>query len=208
MNIAGQTYTEANSNFTTAPALRFEYGEYVGVTFSLTITNPTAPYTAFSAIVNVAGENLVTATKAGVGQLAPVLADVTAQQVVIYFNTGANDTKDTVIPAGTVIRIRVTAAGDHTYNYEATTVAGETVGDITQQVFQNMKTADWNVTLLPSGKGIIVDGYLQLNQAGQPRVNRTVATAGINYSGAAQPVVKAIGAKLLIFENGEWKLKP
>src|SRR6266704_1573430 len=66
-------------------------------------------------------------------------------QVVLYFHTGATDTKDAVLPKGTRIQIRV-EAGDYEYDYDAATIEGETVEDIAFQVHSNMDSAGWRVT--------------------------------------------------------------
>jgi hypothetical protein len=214
LNIAGRNIDTGTpgANFTVPPALHLEYGECAGLTFELDTQGLQLsgfPYTSFSAAFNLNGDNLITVIKAGVGQLQPSQILAERPQVTFNFNTGANDTKDTVLPTGTTIRIHVTA-GEEVYDYNGTTVAGETVGDVVQQVYENMKTAGWDVALLPSGKGLIVNGALKYNEVLQRNQVIRPEKAGINYSTAAQPVgPKAIGSvQLLILDDGEWKPKP
>jgi hypothetical protein len=206
LNIAGRNFAYGSASYTTAPMLQFEYGELKSVTFALdTSATQGFAYTSFSGAVDANGNNIVEAVKAGIGPLQPVLLRAAQAQAVFNFNTGATDTSNTVLPTGTRIRIQV-KAGDYTYDYDATTVAGETVGDVAAQVYENMKTAGWNVSLLPSGRGIVVNGKL----IDQGKVNVKVEQAGINYSTVAQPVgpKTAGGVQLLILDNGTWKPKP
>jgi hypothetical protein len=212
LNIAGQNFDYPAANFTTAPTLHFAYGEFTGVTFGLDTSGVSGfAYSAFSATLDPIAGNTVTATKVGVGQLQPSLIVAKQAQVVLYFNTGANDTKDTVLPTGTRIRIHIeSAAGaNYDYDYDATTVAGETVGNVSQQVYENLKAAHWNVMRSDDGRSIIVNGFMEaIGTPEQGRALKKVTKAGINYSTVAQPITKAQDVQLLIFENNEWKPKP
>lgn len=207
LNIAGQNIESSTANFTSAPTLHFAYGEFAGVTFAVDTSGVSGfPYTALSATL-AQGGNLLTATKAGTGQLQPVLILADQKTAVLFFQTGANDTKNTVLPEGTRIRIRVEAQGVNPYDYDAATVVGETVGDVAQQIYENMKTAGWDVALLESGKGVVVNGRI-VDVPGMPRETKPVTKAGINYSGMAQPPVKAVGVQLLEWTGEGWIDRP
>ncbi|MCI0705077.1 MAG: hypothetical protein L0241_28790 [Planctomycetia bacterium] len=209
LNIAGQNIDYPSGSFTTPPALHFEDGEFTGLTFAA--TGLPGSYSAFSAMIDTNGDNLLTATKVGVGPLLPSLIVAEQPQVALYFNTGANDTKDTVIPTGTLIRVQV-KAGTFVYDFTYTTVAGQTVGNIAQMVFQNMKTANWNVTLSSDGRSVIVDGRWDALGPNQPRFTRDVTQAGIYYSTPAQPVGPGAhgGVQLMIWMGPieGWQPKP
>ena len=149
-----------------------------------------APYTAFAATLSQ-GSSSVVATKAGVGNLAPAAIGIKRPQVVLYFNIGADDGQNKVIATGTVIRIHVVSktydGHTFTYDYNEPTIAGETVGNISEQIYDNMKTDGWNVTRSGDGRSVIVNGFFYGGGDGTPKININVDQAGINYSGTGQP---------------------
>lgn len=141
---------------------------------------------------------------------APLAADDKKEspEVVIYFQTRLGDTKDTRLPKGTRIRLRV-EAGDYDYGYDGTTIEGETVEDIAFQVQSNMAASGWNAVLLKSGLGVAVYGCATRAKPA-PQPYKTVTKAGIHYSGDAQPIMPGTQGKvqLLILDKGKWKSEP
>lgn len=210
LNIAGQNIDTGTpgANFTALPALQFEYGQGTGITFAVDTSALTASgfqYTSFVASFDQIGANVIDAVKAGVGALPASPMVPKASQAAISFNTGANDTKNTILPTGTRVRIHI-EAGTYVYDYDGTTIAGETVGDIAEQIQSNMAFYNWDVSLSSNGMYIKVNGKKLLNQ----NVMQSVTKAGINYSGMAQPVgPKTAGdVQLLILDGDTWKDKP
>lgn len=143
-------------------------------------------------------------------EYAPLTADdkKPIPEVVIYFHTGATDTKDTRLPKGTRICLYV-EAGNYGYDYDGTTIEGETVGDIAEQIQSSLAFYGWNSVLLKSGLGVAVYGGAPTTQA-KPQPYKAVTRAGIQYSGAAQPVLPGTqgGVQLLTLEKGKWKPLP
>jgi hypothetical protein len=143
---------------------------------------------------------------------APLAADDNKTEkrpeVAVYFHTGAGDTKETRLPKGTRIRLRV-EAGDYDYDYDGTTIEGETVGDIAEQIQSSLAFYGWDAVLLKSGLGVAVYGGAP-TASGGPRPYKTVTRAGIHYSTPAQPLLPEArgGAQLLTFEKGKWKPLP
>lgn len=131
-------------------------------------------------------------------------------EVVIYFHTGGGDTKDTPLPKGTRIRVRL-EAGEYDYLYDGTTIDGETVGDIAEQIHSNMEAFGFKATLLKTGLGVAAYGCAPKVQAA-PKPYKTVTKVGIHYSGTAQPILPRVqgGVQLLILDKEKWKplLKP
>jgi hypothetical protein len=207
INLASQSLDSSTAVFTTAPTLHFSYGQLSALTFTVDTSMVNAfPYLSLSA-TNGVGGNLLIATNAA-GPMQPVAMPVPASQTILYFSTAAADTKDTVLATGTVIRVRITA-GTFVYTYEATTVAGDTVGDVTEQIAQHLKLNGWDVATTANGKSLIVDGRWTTDGLGR-RVKYPVATVGVNYSTATQPLgPKTVGAvQLMVYEGGQWKPKP
>lgn len=129
------------------------------------------------------------------------------RHAVHYFNIGANDTKNTLPPTETRIRIHI-VAGIHTYDYDGTTIAGETVGEIVQQVYQNTQP-DWKVEYFGDRTGLIVSGCAPVRRT-DALPFAAIKTVGIRYSGKAQPILPGTqgGVQLLTFDKGKWKAHP
>jgi hypothetical protein len=133
---------------------------------------------------------------------------IESPQVTLSFNTKATDTKDTVLPTGTRVRIRA-EAGKYEYDFDSKTVPGQLVGELAQQVFENLQTAGWNVTWSEDMKAITIHGTFVPAQPGAPQITEPISSVGMQYSTEAQPAAPAArGAKVLVLDRDKWKPKP